>query len=73
MGRMNLVPLMGEKFNYYLPILVSVVCFIVLFQLHGRLMACCGLGEFFSGSKGDANNEVDLIEGRAVLEQGKMK
>lgn len=40
LGVMNVVPLLGEKFNLFVPIVISVFCFITLANFYGRILRC---------------------------------
>ena len=42
---MNVVPLLGENFNLYFPIVLVVLIVINVFQLWSRMLACCGKGK----------------------------
>lgn len=55
MGTMSLVPLLGSYFNYYVPLLLSFVCFFTLAKSHRPI--------------GDPLTNESMIDGRDVISQ----
>ncbi|KAJ3340997.1 hypothetical protein HDU93_005861 [Gonapodya sp. JEL0774] len=69
-GKIDLVPLLGNEFNLYFPLVIVVICTVVFFNLHGRLMRMCGgFGELFFDD--DEPTEDIVMEGRQLIEQAR--
>ncbi|KAL7747871.1 hypothetical protein RI367_006806 [Sorochytrium milnesiophthora] len=70
MGRVNLVPLLGERFNDWLPVTLGVLCFFTVFNVHRRLLRLCNLNTSFFVSN-DEEDDVDIEDGRLLIQQAR--
>ncbi|CEP02462.1 hypothetical protein PBRA_009046 [Plasmodiophora brassicae] len=70
LGVMNVVPLLGEKFNLFVPIVISVFCFITLANFYGRILRCLQLGQF--EENGPGSDEV-VQEGKSLVKRTQRK
>lgn len=66
MGEMNLSPVMGSNFQYYVPVAITVVCFLVGFDIIDRMMRLLGFKEDLfadpdEGTWGEAEDGKILI------------
>ncbi|KXS12200.1 LMBR1-domain-containing protein, partial [Gonapodya prolifera JEL478] len=69
-GKIDLVPLLGGEFNLYFPLVIVVICAVVFFNVHGRLLRMCGgFGDMFFDD--DEPAEDIIMEGRQLIEQAR--
>ncbi|KAG0222119.1 hypothetical protein BGW41_006206 [Actinomortierella wolfii] len=72
MGRMNMVPLLGE-FNHYMPYVILVPTLITLLNVFAKMFAICSISDTFFDD--DDNDEGgiggDLEEGRQILQDAR--
>lgn len=61
MGRMNLVPLLGRHFNFYVPLSLSFICVTVLFRLHKK----------FFGAVSHEPEQADIDDGKHLIAQAR--
>ena len=64
----NLTPLFGTGYNDWVPRLVVAVCFVIAFNLHGRIMKFLRIETFMYEKIGMDSNETE--EGRSIIHQG---
>ncbi len=62
----NLTPLLGEKYNEWVPFLILVMCIVYILGLHNKITNFFTSNSIFSDSLATDSN----IEGRNLLEQG---
>jgi hypothetical protein len=80
MGSMDLAPVIGDRFQVYVPILVVVICLLNALNVFDKIARFCGFGEEFVGmdddddgaEKNDAEAGADLFlnDGRILLSEG---
>ena len=58
-----------EKFNFYVPILMSVICVFSLFNVSGRLLKLCGVDSLFDERKD--TDDAKANEGRGIIENAR--
>ncbi|KAJ3037907.1 LMBR1 domain-containing protein 2 [Rhizophlyctis rosea] len=63
----NLTALLGEGYNNWLPLLVLIISVITFLNLHGRIMRLLKLKSYFYEQINP--NDVDVSEGRGIIEQ----
>lgn len=68
MGRINIFRLFGDKFNLYVPILISLTCFSAAFNVVGYVLTTFGVENYFDERKLKDDRAVE--EGRKLIEQG---
>lgn len=68
MGKVDLVPLLGG-FQVYVPLMIGIICLVTFFHFHSRLLAACGVGDFFSGNE-DADGPI-VLEGKSYIDQAR--
>ena len=77
MGSMDLAPVIGDRFQVYVPVLVVVICLLNAFKIFEKIAGFCGVGDEFVGmedeEEGDEEGGADLFlnDGRIVLSEGK--
>lgn len=69
MGGVNMVKIFGERFNLYVPILMSVVCFATLFNLTGKVLSVFGFENVFN--ERSKQNDLVVSEGRVIIDQAR--
>jgi hypothetical protein len=68
MGKVDLLPLLGG-FQVYVPLSIGVICLFTFFHFHSRLLAACGVGDFFTG---DERTEGPIVmEGKGYIDQAR--
>ena len=73
MGEMKLAPIIGENFQYYVPILIVVICFLNLFDVLGRIARRLGFKDDLFGGSGENDNSDDwgdVEDGRILIAEG---
>ncbi|KAJ3370583.1 LMBR1 domain-containing protein 2 [Allomyces arbusculus] len=72
MGSVNLVPLLGDSFNDWVPISLVVLCGITVLNIQARILRMCGLdAAYVAGDGDDADDEARRADGRMLLTQAK--
>jgi hypothetical protein len=67
-GWMDIVPLMGDTFVKFFPLLILVVAILTLSNTYSRIMSCLGLGSLQFESVKDTMSRSKLIEeGKALI------
>lgn len=61
MGSVNLVPLLGQHFNFYVPFSLSLICLIVVFRLHKRIFGVASSGP----------DQADVDDGKHMIAQAR--
>jgi hypothetical protein len=69
LGKMDLLTLFGIGFSTYFPILVSVICVFVLFDILGRIGRLCNIQRFRSTDENISDSTVS--EGRELVTQAR--
>jgi hypothetical protein len=67
LGEMDLLPILGLNFNTYFPIVVSVICFLFLFNVIDRLLSFCNITKFRFEQD---FSHTSVEEGRELIEKG---
>ena len=71
MGDMNLSPVLGDKFQFYVPILIVIICFLNLFDIIGRALRACGLkDDLFADDEDKDGAWGDVEDGKILLAEG---
>ncbi|ORZ32531.1 LMBR1-like membrane protein-domain-containing protein [Catenaria anguillulae PL171] len=72
MGTVNLVPLLGEGFNDWVPISLVVLASMTLLNVHGRLFKCLKLDTAYVASEEEGDSaSSDRADGRLLLQQAR--
>ena len=70
MGKIDIVPIFGTGFTLFFPIILVVLCFLILTNIHGTVLSCLGLKQFqFTENFTDIN----IDEGKKSLQKGEKK
>ncbi|KAI9141131.1 LMBR1-like membrane protein-domain-containing protein [Paraphysoderma sedebokerense] len=70
MGTVNLVPLLGEQFNNWIPITMVVICVMTVGNVYGRILRICGVKNTFLYDEED-EDDGDIEDGRALITQAR--
>jgi hypothetical protein len=71
MGDVEFMPLLGVGFNVYFPIILSVLCLLVLFNVYERILARFHIRVFrYSDVTEDATDEGKTLIERGALQVG---
>jgi len=67
MGDVQLMPFFGVGFNVYVPIIMSVLCLLVLFNVFERILARFGIRVFrYSDITDEATDEGKVLIARGT-------
>lgn len=70
MGIIDFVPVFGENFSEFFPMILLLFCALNLFQIYSRLLAWLGMSRFrFS----DNSNEDKIQEGKMLLQKARVE
>lgn len=68
-GKMSVVPVLGESFNDLFPCIVAVLCLINILNVYDKLVACLSLGSVdFEGTVGEGSADP-LSEGQQLIQR----
>lgn len=67
MGDIDIVPIFGKGFTLFFPLILIIFCFLILFNIHGKILNFIGLKQFQF-----TDNFVDdrIEEGKKLLQIG---
>jgi hypothetical protein len=71
MGQMNLAPALGDNFQFYVPVVIVVICFMTLFDVVGRVGRCLGYQDVLFVNVKDDGEWGEVEDGRVLITQGK--
>ncbi|KAI9187887.1 hypothetical protein H9P43_002278 [Blastocladiella emersonii ATCC 22665] len=74
MGTVNLVPLLGEGFNDWVPISLVILCAITLLNVQGRIFKCLNLDTSYVAAEDEelgGEGGAERADGRLLLQQAK--
>lgn len=66
-GHMDVVPVLGDSFNVYFPVLVLVFCVISYGNVLGKMLKCLGASAF------DQDSSIVIAEGKLIVQRHKRK
>lgn len=73
-GLMNVVPLLGESFAEYFPLLILIVALLTLSNTYSKLLNMLGLGSVLYESSDDPKGRARLVdEGRRLIVRERQK
>jgi hypothetical protein len=70
MQLINIVPVMGQEFAIFFPLLLIVFCALNYFNIYGRCMNFLGMSQF---SFSDSFGTDKLNEGRSLLQKARVE
>lgn len=65
MGTMDLMPLLGRTLSYYVPTTLTLICFLVIFRLHKKVLA------LLDTQADDRVSQGDLLDGAELVRQAR--
>lgn len=65
MGNVNLIPIFGDSFTSFFPLLLAVLCICTYMDLYGKFMSFFGVKNFVFSS---TFNDRLIFEGRDFLQ-----
>lgn len=67
MGDIDIVPIFGKGFTLFFPLILIILCLLILFNIHGKVLNIIGLKQFqFTDNFADDRIE----EGKKLLQEG---
>jgi len=69
MGKMNVVPVLGESFNDFFPMIIVLLCVFNLLNIYSRIVRCLTLGTIDFEIATGGGGEDPLAEGRQLIER----
>ncbi|KAI9222979.1 LMBR1-like membrane protein-domain-containing protein [Blastocladiella britannica] len=72
MGTVNLVPLLGEGFNDWVPITLVILCAVTVLNVQSRIFQCFGMDtSYIASDDGDEISATDRADGRVLLQEAR--
>eukprot|EP00474_Spongospora_subterranea_P010122 CRZ10580.1 hypothetical protein [Spongospora subterranea] len=69
-GQMNVVPVLGQKFNLFVPVVISVLCLVTGCNLYGRLLRLLQISQFEENGPG---SDQIVAEGESLVRRQRRK